>query len=527
MQRFSSLYQRFPYFLPVFSGLLLVLISPPFNLWLLVPVVFVPLYFFILQEDNLQRIFVGVLFLGLIFSGYIFSITLAGFDWIPQAHLFSTLVKWLCVPIVLFISVVTALIIFLFVSTTKKRLVPLEQSVLFGTFALAEWLIGKAFMGFDYGSPAYPAVHIPALRFLASFGGTFLITFMIAFGSAAIAQALRFVFQRKKEVGLLFSLGIFSFIFIASWTYQYFPPIASTNAPSSVAVVVIQDSSRTESEAFGKIIHGSFTFPLLETHLKEASSLHPNIIIYPFSPWEGVIADRLDNSAFNKTDVIGMDFDIFGKWLIAHVPPETTLVTWNTRLLDGVYWNEIDFWRDGKLIGVHRKTHLFPFMDYTPQWSQDLGVYSLPYDGTAGTSTVPIQVGNTAIGNLVCSEVALPGVARENGKNADVLFAIGSEAMFSSPIPSEFNLLNAQLRAAETGRAVIRANKFGPSAYIDPRGNIVKELPRDESGILFVRVPTGTQRETTLYSAATEYPFLILLVGYSLFLVLRKPRLES
>lgn len=157
-------------------------------------------------------------------------------------------------------------------------------------------------------------------------------------------------------------------------------------------------------------------------------------------------------------------------------------------------------------------------MDYTPQWSQRLGVYSLPYDGTAGTSTAPISIGKTSVGNLVCSEVSRPDSARENGKTADVLFAIGSEAMFTNSFPNEFNLLNAQLRATESGRMVIRANKFGPSAVIDARGNIISEMPYNQSGILFAKIPIQTERRTTPYAILTEYPFLILLAGYVVFL---------
>ncbi|TSC70345.1 MAG: apolipoprotein N-acyltransferase [Parcubacteria group bacterium Gr01-1014_49] len=518
--------ERFPYALPVLSALLLVITLPPFNLWPFVLVALVPLYLFILREKSLFKISAGALFLGLIFSGYIFSITLAGFNWIPQAHLFSTLVKWMAIPIVLLISIASALALCLF-GARKERLVPLERVIFFGTFfAVTQWVISYALMGFNYGSLAYPAIHIPALRFIAGFGGAFLVTFAVAFGNAALAEALRFLAQKdRKDFALLAPVCVFVVIVGMSSAYQYLSLLPSTSTSSSLSVAIIQDSTRKESEAFGEVVDGTFQFPLLEQYMKEAAALHPDIIIYPFSPWEGVISAKLDNSAFN-TNIIGMDFATFGKWLSTHVPRETTLVTWNTHLENGIYWNDIDFWKDGALVASHQKTHLFPFMDYTPQWSQQLGVYSLPYDGTAGTSTAPIEIGGVSIGNLVCSEVALPESALENGKDADVLFAIGSEAMFSSPIPSEFNLLNAQLRAAELGRMVIRANKFGPSALVDSRGNIVNELARDESGILFVTVPVQTKRTVTLYSRVTEYPFLILLLGYTLFLIMRKPARE-
>ncbi|MCX6788041.1 MAG: hypothetical protein NT108_02685 [Candidatus Kaiserbacteria bacterium] len=514
MSKLLATYERFPYALPILSALALVLTLPPFNFWPIILAALVPLYLFIYREKDMYRIFTGVLFFGLIFSGYLSYITLFSFTWIPEAHLFSSLVKISAIPFVIFISIATALAICL-LKTEKEGLTPLERVILFGIFAAIEWAVGKVFIGFNYGSLAYAATHIPALRFMASIGGTLLVTFMVVFGNAAFAEALRFLFQKKnRNRSFLIPLGVFSTIVGLSVAYQY---VSTTATTSSISIAIIQDTTRTENEAFGKVVNGSFQFPLLEKRVKEASAQHPDIIIYPFSPWIGALGDTLDNSRFTK-DVIGMDVAVFSAWLAAHVPPETTLVTWDTHFTDGTYWNEINYWRNGALVGSYRKIKLFPFMDYTPQWAQRFGIYSLPYDGTAGTSTSPFGVGKVMIGSLVCSEVSRPDSAQENGKTADVLFAIGSEAMFTNSFPNEFNLLNAQLRATESGRMVIRANKFGPSAVIDTYGNIISELPYNQSGILFAKIPAQTERRVTLYSVVTEYPFLILLVGYAPFL---------
>lgn len=517
MHRLISFYERFPYSLPVVSALALVVTLPPFDLWPLILIALVPMYFFIFQEKDVYRIFTGVLFFGLIFSGYLSYITLFSFNWIPQAHLFSSMVKLFSIPLVLFISALTAFGICL-LKTGKEGLTPLERVILFGIFAVVELIIGKMFIGFNYGSLAYAATNIPALRFMASLGGTFLVTFMVVFGNAALAEALRFLFQTKKRDGaLLIPIGIFVAVIGISFVYQNISRAVPATSSSFVSVAVIQDTTRKESEAFGTVVDGSFQFPLLEKRLEEALASQPDIIIYPFSPWIGVLGDTMDNSGFT-TNVIGMDFAIFRKWLNTHVPPETTLVTWDTRLADGKYWNEINFWKGGALADSYRKIKLFPFMDYTPAWAGRLGIYSTPYDGTAGTNTSPVIIGKAVIGNLICSEVNLPRSAQANGKDANVLFAIGSEAMFTNSFPNEFNLLNAQLRAVESGRMVIRANKFGPSALIDTYGNIIKEIPYNQSGILFVEVPMQAGRTTTLYSIITEYPFLILLIGYVAFL---------
>ncbi|MDO8593791.1 MAG: hypothetical protein Q7R59_02755, partial [bacterium] len=88
MHTLLSLRERLPYVLPIVSAFIVVLTLPPFNLWSLILIALVPLYFFIFQEENVHKVFAGALFFGLIFSGYIFSITLFSFTWIPEAHLF-------------------------------------------------------------------------------------------------------------------------------------------------------------------------------------------------------------------------------------------------------------------------------------------------------------------------------------------------------------------------------------------------------------------------------------------------------
>lgn len=518
MRDIRLFFEHVPYALPILSALTLVVTLPPFGLWPLVCVGLIPLYFFIFKEKDLYRIFTGVFFFGLIFSGYLSYITLFNFTWIPQAHLFANVVKWFSIPFVIFISGITAAGICL-LKAEKEGLRPLERVLLFGIFAVVEWVINGIFMGFNYGSLAYAAAHIPTIRFMASIGGTFLMTFIVVFGNAALAEALVFSFGKgKREYASLIPLTVFATIIMLSFAYQNITlRIRPAGTSSTVSVAIIQDITRKESDAFGTVVNGSFQFPLLERWVGVARMSHPDVIIYPFSPWVGVIADAMDNTEFT-TDVIGMDFKLFGTWLRKHIPPKTTFVTWDTRYSEGHYWNEIHFWRDGILVGSYRKAELFPFMDYTPQWARQLGIYSTPYDGSAGTSTAPVTIDGTSIGSLVCSEVSRPESAKSNGWNADILLAIGSEAMFTNSFPNEFNLLNAQLRASEIGRTVIRANKFGPSALIDASGNILQKMPYGQSGVLTVNAPIPAQRGTTPYSVLTEYPFLIALVCYVVFL---------
>jgi apolipoprotein N-acyltransferase len=259
----------------------------------------------------------------------------------------------------------------------------------------------------------------------------------------------------------------------------------------------------------------------LESFLKEAQALNPDVVIYPFSPWSGVISDIVDNTHFDR-EVIAVDFKTFGAWLKAHLRPETTFVLWGTALRDGQYANEIEFWKNGELVSTYQKRKLFAFMDYTPIWAQSVGIYSTPFDATAGTSTNPVKINDVTVGGLVCSEVTSSALSQENGSDADMVFAIGSEAMFTNPLAGEFNLLNTQLRATETRRPFIRANKFGPSALVDKNGNIIEKMGYGKSGILFGTVEIEETKSVIFYTHTADYALLGIFALYILFIFQRK-----
>ncbi|MEK7514503.1 MAG: nitrilase-related carbon-nitrogen hydrolase, partial [Patescibacteria group bacterium] len=418
----------------------------------------------------------------------------------------------------------------------KKVHTPLERTLVSGLFSIIEWVLGTLLVGFNYSSLSYAAVHFSPIRAAASIGGALLVAFIVVFGNVALGEVLLFLEQLKSSKNTKDTVTqkkkfwwLPSFIPIILWVVMLLvfslPNILFKNnsdaVKSSISIAVIQDQDRDIESVFGEVIDGAFHSIRLESRIQEAGMLNPDIIIYPFSPWSGVISDTMDNTSFNK-EVIAVDFKTFGAWLKANVAPETTFVLWGTALREGQYVNEIEFWKNGELVGAYQKRKIFPFLDYTPMWAQSMGIYSTPFDATAGTSTRPVEINGVTIGSLVCSEVMDPLIAWENARNADIVFAVGSEAVFTNPLAGEFNLINAQLRATETRRPIIRANKLGPSAIIDSNGVIIEKMDYGESGILFGKIEMGKNKPETLYGRVGDYALLSLFTLYLVFILYRK-----
>src|SRR5574337_990879 len=102
-------------------------------------------------------------------------------------------------------------------------------------------------------------------------------------------------------------------------------------------------------------------------------------------------------------------------------------------------------------------------MDYTPLWAQRLGLYSTPYDVTAGAPDNHASLDGISVGSLLCSELDQADLGRQTAATSSLIIAAGSEAMFVDDVASEFSVRAAQFRAAENHVPVVRGNMLGPS----------------------------------------------------------------
>jgi len=475
------------------SGVLVVISFPPFDFWYLGFIALVPFAIFLIKENSKVGAFKGGAIFGFIFSGYLSLVVLPSFIWIPQAYLFMDFMHFLPIFIVLFTTIWSGVFTLLFILLKKRASSPLKRVLLIaGIATFGEWIISSLSFGFNYGSFSYIGVHIPFIRIVANVGGALLVSFFVFFINVASAEIIVAIWKKDRKslyvsIIPLVVLGVFLILIIG--IVQFNQPTISNG--KTVSIAIIQDNTQLSRDIFGETTNGVFRFDALGRDLREAGLKNPDIIIYPFSPWSGVITTTGDTSA--PLGITITDAKVFGKWIKTQVAPKTVFVVWSTVLRNGVYTDEIEFWKAGNLIGSYKKQKRFPFMDYTPKWAENLGFYSTPINITAGNSSAPVESNGVTIGSLVCSEVAVPSIAYKNARKAGLVLAIGTEELFAGSIAETFNLMNTQLRATETARPFIRANILGPSAIINKNGSIISEIPYGENGILFgtVYIPTN------------------------------------
>ncbi len=167
------------------------------------------------------------------------------------------------------------------------------------------------------------------------------------------------------------------------------------------------------------------------------------------------------------------------------------------------------------------KVHLVPFGEYVP-----LSI-PLPFieyfmqglDFSPGESERLLRLGGKKAGVLICYEAIFPELARQQALDgAAVLINISNDAWFGRTAAPMQHLQLTAMRAAETGRYIVRATNTGYSAVIDPRGRILTHgtLFRAETLV----VPAAFQEKDTLFTLGMPYVNAVLVLGPLLALLL-------
>jgi len=157
----------------------------------------------------------------------------------------------------------------------------------------------------------------------------------------------------------------------------------------------------------------------------------------------------------------------------------------------GRYFNGVLMLGEGS--GVYYKQRLVPFGEYVPFESWLRGViafFDLPMSsfvpGSSGQSVLFARVGGevVSIAPFVCYEVAFSHLVRALAPVADVLLTVSNDAWFGRSFGPDQHLQIAQVRAVEVGRFLLRGTNTGFTAIVNPRGEVVKQLPQFEVGVL-------------------------------------------
>ncbi len=492
--------------LPVASAAFLILAFHPFTIWPLVFVALTPLFYFVVAAPTrpLKEVFLGGFITGSIFALSLSYFTVIQFHWIPATYVFVDAVRLLFIPLSLVGGALCggALVSYRLLSSNHA---PLNVAVNAAVYVLGEMLLYALCGGYYFAMLAYAVAPLPFLVRFAGIGGAFFVSFIVALVNALVAGYLAGDADVRRILRF-YVLGIVGVLVILGAGFTWYMRVGEPVRTLSVAIV--QDSGR-DSVVFGHDQKGVFSSPTLEAQLKTAATPVPDLLIYPFSPIEGAFYRGVPQH-FNQP-ILAASQDEFTRWTASRLPASTTLMIWTTLYTNNTFNNVFQFIKDGVLQAEYSKRARFPFLDYTPQWAQKLGLYSTQVDMTAGPAEQPLVVAGIKVGALLCSEVQKQDFVRAESGHSLLIISAGSEAVFFDDIASRYSLIAAQYRAAESGLPVIRANLLGPSGVSDRYGALMAYAPRGEAQILRTSIPLYDSRATP-YSWWGNVPVVVLVL---------------
>lgn len=500
--------------LPACSFILLALSFYPFRIGWLALFALAPLYRFAATKTRSAReVFVGAAAVGASFSLVLSYLSVVQFHWYSEAFLFETIVNASFIPIALFSAVLSGTLV---VIRSVRSASPIKN-VLIGSSAYlaAELVLMWIFSGYYFGTLAHAVVNVPGAQAIASVGGIPLVSFLTVACAMSLAEAS--LAWRRIISYVPAMLVIVAWLGISGIGLFVFETKIIRDEPLRIAI--IQNALR-DASAFAHVDDdGATSFSMLAKTLERIpDGMHA--IVYPFSPYTAAI--DVDGSGYVYSGGVSAHKDSFITWLQRHIKKDSVLVTWSTTVEQEMFKNEIIAWNTEFIAGRYAKRRLYPFMDYTPAWARSLGIFSTPVDGVAGTNASTINIDGVRVGGLVCSEINSIAAARDAAHESDIIFALGSEAMFVDDVVGTYNVISARYRAAENGISVVRGSKFGPSGVFDARGVQVAQIPYGWEGEYVVDVPVT--RRTTLYSEYGGRFIGYILVAISLGLVVWEER---
>ncbi len=505
------------YILALLSSLMLLGSFEPLNFWWLSFVALAPFAYILYSKDrfSLRQSMIAGAIIATIFSAGMSFPTLTQFHWYELGKILVILMQLMWIPIILLAVLLGALASY---AGRKLQDNSIRDVLLFGViWTIIEMIRNSIFLNFDYGLLGYSMHAVPPIMEFASMGGVLSVSFILATINGFIGWVIfKKGIQADEIKKIIFSVAVIYIIYALNHSYLYDKnSIIKTISISSIQI-------NTKESPFGKF-NAQKDFILEErtqNMIKAAALQGPDYLIYPFNIVGGVLTDGSDSSIIGN--LFSGTFDDLGKWLAEFLPEKTKFVMWTNTLRDNNQLSaEVNFWQKNSIVDFYQKREIFPFIDFTPASVQKFGIYTTPLDFNSGPKNQTVNIDGLSIGNLICSELNLPSLASYDSRKSDIIFAIGSAAVFRDQIIGDRNIILAQFRAVENNVPVVRSDRKGPSAIIDSRGRILSFLPFEKDGVLKYDLPIY-KHKNTLYSAVGDWLIFALTAFIFLYQIFGK-----
>ena len=340
----------------------------------------------------------------------------------------------------------------------------------------AEYLRSTLFTGFAWNALGVTQVEMLPVAQLASLGGVYAVSFMVALFNAALAGAAHRIWRNIRKPGSAtrrhFDLMLALALLLATMTWgarrvahlrAFERAVAEAGATIAIGAVNPEMPCIFQTDDDD----GEFTASIkrLSERTTLLAALKPDLIIWP----ETVLYDTLPSPVLEAnmadfTAALGVPI-LAGGTQFATDPATAEILVYNASFLFGT---------NGHINATYAKQHLVPFGEYIPF---DKTIKILQRLAPTGVSVTPghrpvlMEIAGTKIAPQICFEDTVAGISRHAVlAGADILIAQSNDAWFKGSTEAWQHHRQAVFRAIENARPLVRCSNNGVMSVVSSYG---------------------------------------------------------
>ncbi len=419
---------------------------------------------------NLQRAREGAWLAGLAGWGYFLS----GISWLHYSLHDVARMPWVLTGAAIallsaYMALYPALAGLLFVRLRHHSLVG-RAAVFAAAWTLSELLRAWVFTGFPWLNIAYSQIEV--LRGYFPLVGAYGVGFLLAFAAAILALSIQ-----PLKVGLRLALVMLSCCIYIGGMFLPLHWTSPVGEPTSVALVQtnIMQTLKWDPRWLQRWLNENLEWT---TQTADAAlTVFPEVAL-PL--WVEDLPQGYLEALEAPAKAQGHDV------LIGALVQNTELVATHKRAIHNAAIS----------LGAHpgqqyAKNHLVPFGEFSPPffaWFYRFANIPMSNQTPGGNKQAPLVLGGQKVAVNICYEDAFGAELIHAVPESTVMLNLSNLAWFGNSAAQPQHLQIAQARALEAGRPMLRATNTGMTAYINPQGEVLAQLPSFTPGVLRVNV---------------------------------------
>lgn len=373
-------------------------------------------------------------------------------------------------------------------------------AIAFG-FGIAEWLRSFVLTGFPWNAVGQAAMPMPLLMQSVNVVG---MTGMNALAVFVFAMPALFASSQGRRAG--FALA--SLLVVLHAGYGFLRLGTADPAPETLINVrlvqpSIDQSAKWDSEMRNRIFR---TYLDLSAGAPAEGKPRPDLIVWPETSVPFILS-RQPEALVALGELVEE-----GQTLLAGA------VRVEGDGADARYYNAVvAIDAAGETYDAVDKIRLVPFGEYLPLADilSRIGLQRIVQsvsDFSPGGPRRAITVsGGAKVMPFICYEIIFPGIAGYGDTEADILLNITNDAWFGDTPGPYQHFRQAQIRAVEAGRPLVRAANNGISGVIDAYGRVIDAFAINSIGALDVAVPRQKVRAPFGQTRLTAFGIILVL----------------